>query len=469
MSITATSALEWAESLRRKDYSCLELTQSVISHIEQYEPALNALTLRTFEQALDRARVFDQQQDYSAMFGGVPWLMKDMVDVPNVPRSDGGHVALQRQSPQVSEFMQAVNKGGLNLLGMTNVPEFASSVHTQNERFGTTVNPWASQWSPSGSSGGSAVAVAAGYVPMVHATCGAGSIRLPASYCGVFGYKPSRGQNLCAELNGEHDLIKHHHVLTRCVKDSAAFLDLVSSQPNCNFLDLSSAKDKSLCIAVDVGGLQGLKPEPLQMAAMEHAKKTLMDMGHKVVEWPAWPVVADEFLHHLGNVFMTRMPHLIKMVEQATGQPFENNPWLGHFSTTFAMQSRVLKGGELNLAREYFDRVRRDVEAKMGAESVDLVMSPVQALDQLAPEHFDSSHHYLDEVKGLNEFMSYTMLANATGAPAMSVPLYWPDNHHPLGTHFYGFKGQDHVLMRLAFALEQANPWQQHYTRVNQP
>ena len=152
MTIVATSALEWAASLRRREYTCVELTQSVITNMLKQEPSLNALTLRTFDQALDRARTFDQKQDYSAVFGGVPWLMKDMVDVPNVPRSDGAHVALQRQSSQVSEFMQAVNKGGLNLLGLTNVPEFASSVHTQNDRFGTTVNPWAPQWSPSGSS-----------------------------------------------------------------------------------------------------------------------------------------------------------------------------------------------------------------------------------------------------------------------------------------------------------------------------
>jgi len=469
MMIEAASALEWADSLRRKQFSCLELTQSVMANILKQEPALNALTLRTFEQALDQARSFDQRQDYSAVFGGVPWLMKDMVDVPNVPRSDGAHMALQRQSSHVSAFMQAVGKGGLNLLGLTNVPEFATSVHTQNERFGTTTNPWAPQWSPSGSSGGSAVAVAAGYVPMAHATCGAGSIRLPSSYCGVFGYKPSRGQNLCAELDGQHDLIKHHHVITRSVKDSAAFLDLVSSKQGSNFVGLSCVADKKLCIAVDSGGLQGLRPEPLQMAAIDHATNTLADMGHRVVEWQGWPIVADEFLHHLGNVFMTRMPHLIKMVEQTSGQPFEDNPWLGHFSTTFAMQSQGLQGAELALAGEYFTGVRRSVEAKMKAQKVDLVMSPVQALDQLAPDLFNSAHHYLDEMDGLNEFMSYTMLANATGAPAMSVPLYWPENHHPLGTHFIGIKGQDPALMRLAFALEQANPWQHNYTRVNQP
>jgi len=470
MTIAAISALEWASGIRRKEYSCVELTQSVIANIVAKEPSLNALTLRTFEEALVRARGFDQEQDYSSVFGGVPWLMKDMIDLPNVPRSDGGHLAVQRTTSITTDFVSAAQSGGLNLLGLTNVPEFATLVHTQNERFGSTKNPWDSAYSPAGSSGGSAVAVAAGYVPMAHATCGAGSIRMPASYCGVFGYKPSFGQSHCAELDGQHDLIKHHHVITRTVKDSAAFLDLVSANKDARggmaFLELAHKQPTKRRIAVDVGGPMGLTPEPLQMAALEHSCELLRQMGHDLVIWNQWPLESEVFFKHMVSVFANRMPNLIALIEGASGKPFADNLWLSRFTTSFAQHSQTLINEGLSSTALYFAQIKQHIEDKMTAEKVDLIVSPVQPLDHLDPQRFNSSHEYLADIGAMNEFMNYTILANATGAPAMSVPLYWPADHHPLGTHFYGIKGQDDVMMQLAFELEQAQPWQQHYSKI---
>ena len=150
-------ACQLAHLLRTSELSPFELTSQTIAHIKAKEPHLNALTNNCFEEALERAK----NPLPIGTFAGIPWLMKDLVDTPYLPRSNGSHFALEQNNKQFSNFVKAAKTSGFNLLAMTNTPEFGCSVHTNNIRFGETKNPW-SDTSPAGSSGGSAVAVAAG-------------------------------------------------------------------------------------------------------------------------------------------------------------------------------------------------------------------------------------------------------------------------------------------------------------------
>ena len=454
-------ACQLAILLRKGELSTVELVTQTIARIEDQEPYLNALTNRGFEQALERAK----KPLPKGVFGGVSWLIKDLIDTPYLPRSNGAHVALEQNNKQVSDFVQATNKGGLNLLAMTNTPEFGCSVHTNTIRFGETKNPW-SDTSPAGSSGGSAAAVAAGYVPMAHATDGGGSIRLPSSYCGVFGFKPSRGINYCTEFSGHHDLIKHHHVISRSVRDSATFLDLTTASSTANFSKLNQAPFKSLRIAVDYGGLLGLEPEARQIKALESTCKLLRNMGHKLVEWQQWPISGQDYFQHFENVMLSRIPLLIGLIEQATGKDFDENQWLSPYISSMVPSALKLKGDELKQASKYFAQENFAINKTMRDAKVDVILSPVQPLDYLAPDRISPYSQFEDVKDDLNQFLNYTALANGTGAPAMSVPLYWPNDGHPLGSHFYAKPGGDALLVELAFDLEQAQPWKRQYLRL---
>jgi amidase len=455
------NACQLAHLLRTGELSNLELVSQTIARIEASEPELNALTNRGFEQALERAK----EPLSKGFFGGVPWLMKDLIDTPDLPRSNGAHVTLEQNNKQVSDFVKASNKGGLNLLAMTNTPEFGCSVHTNTIRFGETKNPW-SDTSPAGSSGGSAAAVAAGYVPMAHATDGGGSIRLPSSYCGVFGFKPSRGINYCTEFSGEHDLIKHHHVISRSVRDSAAFLDLTTPTAEPNFCELNEAPFQPLRIAVDYGGLLRLVPEARQIKALESTCKLLSNMGHDLVEWQQWPISGQDYFQNFENVMLSRIPLLIGLIEQATGKDFVENKWLSPYITSMAPSALILNGDELQRASDYFAQTNITINQAMKNAKVDVILSPVQPLDYLAPDRISPYSQFEGVKDDLNQFLNYTALANGTGAPAMSVPLYWPNEGHPLGSHFYATPSDDALLMKLAFDLEQAQPWKHQYLKL---
>jgi len=440
--LSQLDACQLAHLLHTGDLSPFELTTQTIAYIEAKEPHLNALTNHCFERALERAK----KSLPKGVFGGVPWLMKDLIDTPYLPRSNGAHAALEQRNKQLSDFINATNEGGLNLLAMTNTPEFGCSVHTNSIRFGETKNPW-TDTSPAGSSGGSAAAVAAGYVPMAHATDGGGSIRLPSSYCGVFGFKPSRGSNYCTEFSGQHDLIKHHHVISRSVRDSATFLDLTTPTSESKYSELNQSKNQFLRIAVDYGGLLKLKPEARQIKAIESTCNLLNNMGHDLIEWQQWPLSGSKFFENFENVMLSRLPPLIIQIEQATAQDFVENEWLSPYITSMGPALLALKGDELQRASAFFTQANIATNQAMNNAKVDIILSPVQPLDFLAPDSISPYIQFKDVKNDLNDFLNYTALANGTGAPAMSVPLYWPSDNNPLGSHFYAKPGEDALLM----------------------
>jgi len=217
-----------AQLIRSGEISVREVSEASVARINALDGKINALTTRAFGRALELA----EQVSPDTLFAGVPTLLKDLVDMAGVRRTSGSLLYLTNV-PKVSvEYVVAMERAGLNVLGMTNTPEFASVALTDNLAFGPTRNPWSLDHNAGGSSGGSAAAVAAGYVPLAHGTDGGGSNRIPASCCGVFGMKASRYRQVSGEPNGAHFFLRTHQCLSRSVRDSATLLSATENPVN---------------------------------------------------------------------------------------------------------------------------------------------------------------------------------------------------------------------------------------------
>src|SRR5688500_1893620 len=212
-----------AELVRYREVAAIEVLEAAIARIERLNPSLNAVVTKVY----DEARAEAQTPDAQAPFAGVPFLLKDLGGAQaGVPLSAGSRFFAHAPAPADAEIVKRHKRAGLMILGRTNTPEFGLSATTEPVLFGPTRNPWDLARTPGGSSGGSAAAVAAGLVPVAHASDGGGSIRIPASCCGLFGLKTTRNRNSFAPYAGEGLAgCSVEHVVSRSVRDSAAALD----------------------------------------------------------------------------------------------------------------------------------------------------------------------------------------------------------------------------------------------------
>lgn len=470
--VAATPPLPWRDAtdlaarLRAGELTPLDALDETIAHIEAVEGRLNAIATRTFEAARERAARPLSGDAEARPFEGVPFLIKDMVDWRGVRRTDGAHALFDRVAPMSPPLSQALEASGFNLLGVTNVPELATLPVTVNERFGATHNPWDVARSPAGSSGGAAAAVAAGYVPIAHATDGSGSIRLPSSCCGVFGFKPSRGRVVPGETHGRQGLVKHHHAISRSVRDSAALLAVTEDRsPAAPYGPIgvvteptaSGRLPRRLRVGLDPGGIGSLPLDPAAGRAYTSAIELVKALGHEIVEGPPLPFERAAFWSLLEGIFFARMPGLLAYIEARTGGPWQEADILSPFATSFARAALA----ETPLAPDEAARRAAAIEAEYVAwmAGVDVVLSPVHP-GAPPPADLWSPQDDWDEVAdGFRDFMAYTALANVTGAPAMSVPLHWTPEGWPIGTQFQARPGDDALLLELAFQLESARPW----------
>ena len=453
LDLTAQVAL-----LKARDISASELIEASIAKAEKLEPTLNALTTKRFEEALVEA----DHTDPNTLFAGAPFLHKDLVDVPGFPRTDGTHPALHQQPVQAPPLISALKKAGLTFIGATNTPEFASLPVTANQTFGTTANPWDVSKTAAGSSGGSAVAVAAGYVAAAHATDGAGSIRMPSSFCGTFGFKPSRGRLLSGEADGTHPLLKHHHAITRSVRDSALLFDVTQDRSDqALYSPLPKMKagpqKRRFKIGLMFDNIQQVGvAQPISDEIVAAAKRCA-NLGHEIVDLSLVGVDGQGFWQHVENMFLVRMPFLVAAIEQETGAAFEENKLLSPFTTSMGVASRDLPEHAEARALEAFGHYQASLLG--GFETVDIILTPVTPMMPFAHDVLTPQGSFAKDGKMIADMMSYMAIANVYGLPAMSVPMGIA-NGLPIGAHFMAAEGRDDVLFELAYALEEAAPWQ---------
>ena len=481
-------ALGLADLVRRGEVSAAEVCDAAIARIETLNPALNAVIARRFDQARGEARRVAPGRDRP--FAGVPVLLKGLVQSHrDLPSAEGSRFLAHHQPRATSELASRMEAAGVIVLGKTNAPEFGLLAATEPELFGPTRNPWDLTCSTGGSSGGSAAAVAAGMVPMAHGGDGGGSLRIPASCCGVFGLKPSRGRNPPgpSPYHGLCGLLLVEHVLTRSVRDSAAMLDVTSAIRIATPLEAPPAGGGSFLAALDQppqklrcalldAPLFNEAVDPACRAGVQAAARLLSDLGHVVEPIETLPVDIDALRDAFMVLFLTDAAYVIEAfcARQGRGpstREMEPLTWvlrcLGREVSGTALTAAIAHVQEAQWAMAGFH------------DTHDILVSPVLAAP---PPRLGSAY-----VSGLEralirmfhrvlmphltwmirprtwreafEWAGYTQLANMTGAPAMSVPLHWTPEGLPVGIHMSAGFGGEALLLRLAAQLEEAAPW----------
>ena len=474
-----------AELIQKGDISPQELCEEAISRIEKVNPRLGAVVFPMFD--LGRKTAAGPLPDGS--FFGVPFLLKDLLAAyAGVPMT-GGCKALMNFVPDFdSEMVRRFKNAGLVILGKTNTPEFGLKGVTEPELFGPCRNPWNTDHTPGGSSGGSATAVAAGMVPLASAGDGGGSIRIPAGYCGLFGIKPSRGRNPSGPAYGRiwQDAVQEH-VISRSVRDSAAMLDCtlgpdmgapyMIKPPQRPYMEEITKDPGRLKIAFCTRSPIDTPVHPECVAAIESTAKLLEDLGHHVEA--AEPDLDGKGLAESYLImYFGEMAADIKNLTEVLGRKakigdVEDLTWtLGLLGNSFS-------------AGEFVNAIRRwDVASrKMGEffQTYDLYLTPTTAfppprIGELNPSPAETALMKLVNKLSLGrllkasgiagqmaekslEKMPFTQLANFTGLPAMSVPLYWTKDNLPVGSHFMAPAGDEATLFKLAAQIEKAQPW----------
>ena len=361
------------------------------------------------------------------------------------------------------------------IFGKTNTGEFGFLPTTEPHLFGPTCNPWDTNRTPAGSSGGSAVAVSVGMVPMAHGNDAGGSIRMPASCCGIFGLKPTRGRNPLGPLFGDAiGGLAVEHALTRTVRDSAALLD-VTSGPDLGdpYMAPPTLRPYKEEVGTDPGCLRiafttksptGTAVHNDCVQAVQEAVKLCHDLGHEVEEFDL-TLEPAKFIEPLLIIWYGSASWILKHWERRTGK----KPSQDQFEPlTWALKELgdQYSAGDYLLSLEAIQRLAREVAASLDA--YDIWLTPTLAEPPVPLGSFDSTVE--QPFKGwirTGDFMPFTGICNVTGQPAMSVPLYWNSENLPIGTQFVGRYGDEATLFRLAAQLEEARPWAKHYPPVS--
>ncbi len=474
-----------AELVRKKEISPLELVEEAVRRIEAHNPRLNAVVTKLYETARDDAK----KPLSNGPFAGVPFLVKDLfATVAGVPTSNGNRLLRNIHAREDSEIVKRWRAAGLIILGKTNTPEFGLTPYTEPGAFGPTYNPWDLTRTPGGSSGGSGAAVAARLVPIASASDGGGSIRIPASACGIFGLKPTRARTPNGPEVGE---IWHgfaiEHALTRSVRDSAALLDAAQgpdigapyhAPPRTGrFLDEVSVQPGKLRIAVTCKPMLGKNVHPHVLDGFEATAKLLEKLGHSLTE-AAPPVDGERF----SVAFLTILAAELRADIEEAACAAETNVSIKDFDlATFGlgMLGKAFSGKDYAAASRYLQTSARKVAHFF--EGYDLLLTPtlsqppvktgslqpvglkrllIGLLGRLDWGRVIKWLGLIDQIAGETfEFIPWTPVFNVTGQPAMSVPLFWSEEKLPIGMHFVSKFGDEATLLRLAGQLEKEAPW----------
>jgi amidase len=471
-----------ADLVRDGEVQPRELVETAISRIELTNPHVNAVVHKMYDRALTTA---DAPLD--GPFGGVPFLLKDLgVMFEGEPTTASSRFLQFSIASEDSTIVSRYKDAGLIVLGKTNTPEFGLVATTEPDFRGPARNPWNPDRSTGGSSGGSAAAVAAGYVPMAHAADGGGSIRIPASACGLFGLKPSRGRTPAGpNFDGIWLGLVQDHVISRSVRDSAAMLDLeclpspgepyTAPLPRGPFANEVGADPGTLRVAVCTDSLFGTRTHPDCVAAVDDATKLLESLGHHV-EPACPPFDKKEMVEAYLRIVATGLASDIDTVGRLVGKEpaaeyFEPTTWL------LQLIGRKTSGDHLVSLLVATQETARQIE--LFFDSYDIVLTPTLGRPPVRIGELKPTKAQLIAIETLRRFpmkkaldivleqmaadnmdpAPNTELFNLTGQPAMSVPLYWNAEGLPIGTQFVARYGDEATLFRLAGQLERARPW----------
>lgn len=479
---TGYDATALAELVRQKEVKPTELVEAAIACAETVNPAINAI----IHPLYDLAHIMADTVKADAPFSGVPFLVKDLaIHIAGTPLSDGSAGYHSRRSDVDSFSALRYRESGLLFMGKTNTPEFGFTPWTEPRAFGPSRNPWNTQHTPGGSSGGSAAAVAAGIVPMATASDGGGSIRIPASCCGLFGLKPSRGRISLGPHAGESwNGAVMEHCVSFSVRDSARLLDATHGDapgegrtirpPERAYAEEVKEDPRPLRIGFSVQHPLGQEMDAACVEAVQHTAKLLESLGHQVEETiPPYErkYLTESFITMVGGEAAATLDELAEYLGRPV-RPSDVEP--ATFAT--ALLGRTMRAADYaKVGRQWNELCRR-----MGTfhQSHDLLLTPVAASRPFVIGAMDDPQEerlikfvnrfrlgklvYRERIKIAEKtfgYIPFTPFANMTGQPSMSVPLYQSDDGLPVGSMFTAPIGREDVLFRLAGQLERAQPW----------
>jgi amidase len=459
-------ATDQAALVARGEVSPTELVDAAIERIESLDPALNAVVIRWFEHARDTAR--GPLPD--GPFRGVPTLLKDLWAHYAGQTLSNGNVALRREAPLSTTdttHVARLRAAGFVVAGRTNSPEFGALPATEPTAWGATLNPWNVGRSPGGSSGGSAAAVAAGMVPVAHASDGGGSIRIPASCCGLVGLKPSQGRVTLGPFRDESNLGVELCV-SRSVRDTAAYLDavrgpgvgdtVIAPPPERPYTEEVGAPTGALRIGLLDHHPLGLDVHPECTAAVRSAATLLADLGHHVEH--GYPAALDnrDAGRRFGALWSTNMAAAIQRVEATVGRPLADEEVELHNRAQASYASRV-SGVDYAMAIAANVEHRRAIQ-QWWADGWDLLLTPTLCQPPARLGQFaNDPDSPMAPLIAAAAYVGFTPAFNSSGQPAVSLPLHTTADGLPVGVQLVAAYGRDDLLIRVATQLEQAAPW----------
>lgn len=457
-------AVSLADLMAKGEVTPEEVLDAAIDRADQVNPTINAIVSRNDGAARGRAAAGLP----TGPLAGVPFLLKDLGAMQEgVGMGNGSRLWEDFVAPLDFTYTERVEAAGLVIFGRTNTPEMGISWTTEPEANGPTRNPWNLAHSPGGSSGGAAAAVAAGIVPVAHATDGGGSIRIPAAHCGLFGLKPTRARNPAGPVVGEGwSGLATGHVVSRSVRDSAALLDATHGPapgdpyaapvPAGPFLDEVGRDPGRLRVALHLTALDGTPLHAENRAAAEAAARLFADLGHEVEE--AMPEVDAAALRDAltviiaGNLWVGISGRYRQLGKEPDGAGPEKVTW------EWAQYGRERLASDYAAAVGAIHAAGRQLAAFY--ERYDVMLSTVMRNPPRPLGYLRQNERERDDfIAALVDEMPVTPLANTTGTPAMSLPLAWSADGLPIGIHVGAAFGREDLLLRLASQVEQARPW----------
>jgi amidase len=446
-------AVGQAALVRGGKASSLELVDAAITRIEAANPQINAVVAEYFDKARKRAK----GKLPAGPLSGMPYLIKDLNDIKGEIATSGSRLMAKHVGTTNNLMVQKALDAGMIILGKTNTPEFGLLASTESLQLGACHNPWNLDYSTGGSSGGAAAAVASGMLPVAHASDGGGSIRIPASCCGVFGLKPSRGRMNFGEAERMPGDIAVENCVSRSVRDSAMVFSLSEdSSQHALFKPtgfVSGPSKRRLKIAFSTQSTLGKEPHEDVKASIEATAALCKGLGHEIVE-VSNPITGQEFTDNFLTVWASGPAQLVQLAMSLKLSPETVlEPWTIGLAQYYAKQPKDALAKSL----AYLKKAEAATDAFMS--QYDAWLTPVLSsappkLGEQAPTvPFDTLY------ERVTSYVAYTPIHNVAGTPAMAVPLGWSKNGLPIGSQFAAAKGGEGLLYALAYELERAQPW----------
>ncbi|MCA8887720.1 MAG: amidase [Parvularculaceae bacterium] len=443
-------AVETATRIRNGELSAVEAVDAAIARARRINPKINAIATKTFKAAHKLAGTT------TGPLAGVPTFIKDLDDVTGVASGFGSRAFPGYKGKTQTPLIDAILNTGVVSLGKSTTPEFGLTATTEPVSTGVTRNPWNTDYSTGGSSGGAAALVASGVVPIAHASDGGGSIRIPANCCGNVGLKVSRGRNPPARPELEIS-IAVHGVQSRTVRDTAAMIAAIEQPAEISGLPpvglVTGPSERRLRIGLFTHGTAGRPVDPVVVEFAKAHAKICEGLGHSVeeVELPIAPTVEDDFILY----WAANANDAISTWEQATG--------LKRNRLAFEPLTLGLADFYRTNADKYDGAVARLKQTPAQLDTLfdqyDVLLSPVLAQPTVEIGYLDTTLDYDVAMPRLLDYAQFTGLYNITGSPAISLPLSMLDNGLPIGAMFGARTGDEATLLALGYELEEAAPW----------